>query len=186
MAAGRDDTATNCRCQVIRSVSNWSAGCPEPEQSIYKAPLSLPPLTGNAAAHISSSLCAPACCRLVGGSQAYLTAIKRAKHFIYIENQVRPLSSFRLIDLNCGSRGFSHTIPLTSPPNSNRVHQYFISSINRIRPKNRIADALYQRYQRMALRLSPPTAMRCPISGGGSASLSEWWVIGSRAGFASP
>lgn len=76
MAAGRDDTATNCRCQVIRSVSNWSAGCPEPEQSIYKA---------------------------------YLTAIKRAKHFIYIENQ------------------------------------YFISSINRIRPKNRIADALYQR-----------------------------------------
>jgi phospholipase D1/2 len=44
--------------------------------------------------------------------KAYLYAIKRAQHFIYIENQ------------------------------------YFISSINRIRPKNRVADALYRRLQK--------------------------------------
>ncbi|KAL6070882.1 Phospholipase [Balamuthia mandrillaris] len=67
---------SNCTCQVVRSVSSWSAGKVEREQSVYRA---------------------------------YLSAIKNAKHFIYIENQ------------------------------------YFISSICRIRPKNRIAHALFER-----------------------------------------
>jgi phospholipase D1/2 len=80
--SGADDVASNCTCQILRSVSCWSAGCPKPEQSIYKA---------------------------------YLTTIKNAQHFIYIENQ------------------------------------YFISSINRVRPKNRIANALYQRL-RLAMK----------------------------------
>lgn len=47
-------TVGTCRCQVVRSSSNWSTGIVHPEDSIY---------------------------------QAYVDMIRKAKHFIYIENQ---------------------------------------------------------------------------------------------------
>lgn len=66
----------NCKCQVLRSSSQWNTGLSRPEQSIYKA---------------------------------YIHLIQTSKHYIYIQNQ------------------------------------YFISSISRSSPKNRILEAIYRR-----------------------------------------
>uniref|UniRef100_A0A6B2KZ92 phospholipase D n=1 Tax=Arcella intermedia TaxID=1963864 RepID=A0A6B2KZ92_9EUKA len=66
----------NCNCQIVRSVSYWSAGVSTTEQSIYKA---------------------------------YINAINNAQKYIMI------------------------------------INQYFITSIDRAVPSNRILSALYQR-----------------------------------------
>jgi len=66
----------NCECQIVRSISSWSSGVIQTENSV---------------------------------ATAYISAITNAKHYVMI------------------------------------INQYFISSIDRIKPVNRVLDAIYER-----------------------------------------
>ncbi len=97
----------HCTCQVLRSISNWSAGILNTEKSIYKS---------------------------------YLWAIQNAKHFIYIGKKVAdPYNK------NKEMIEYSNTFLFSQSICTSTENQYFISSINRIQPKNKILKAIYDR-----------------------------------------